>query len=82
MNNADILGEVNYIFRDVLDDNSIELSNESTVDHVEGWDSLNHVQIIVAIEKHFNIRFTSAEIQAFKNVGELCTAIEHRLESP
>jgi len=73
------LHEVNNIFIQVLDDKNIVLQRETTANDIEDWDSLTHVQLIVAIEKHFNIKFTSTEIMKFKNVGEMCDAIVQRL---
>jgi acyl carrier protein len=78
MNTAEILTECNKIFIDQLDNSSIVLKQETTASDVEEWDSLTHIQLIVAIEKHFKIRFTTAEIQGFKNVGEMCVAIEKK----
>ncbi len=70
-----ILKEVNQIFRDVLDDDSIVIGEKTTASSVAEWDSLTHIQLVVAIEKFFKIRFSSLEIQKFKNVGEMCDAI-------
>ncbi|MFN8260257.1 MAG: acyl carrier protein [Chitinophagales bacterium] len=75
MDAAQILKEVNEIFIDVLDNEDIVLSRETSAKDIEEWDSLNHIQLIVAIEKHFKQRFTSSEIQNWKNVGEMCDAI-------
>lgn len=71
-----ILQDVTRVFRKVLDNDSVVLHPETTANDIEDWDSLTHVQLIVALEKHFNIRFTSLEIQKFKNVGDICRAIE------
>lgn len=79
MNQHEIINAVTSIFKDVLDDESIVLENSTTAKDIEEWDSLNHIQLVVAIEKHFNLRFTSQEIQDWKNVGEMCEAIEKRL---
>jgi acyl carrier protein len=76
-----ILKQVNDIFIDVLDDESIKLTPETSAKDVEDWDSLNHIQLIVAIEKHFKLRFKSAEINTWANVGEMCEAIEKRVNS-
>jgi acyl carrier protein len=76
----DILKQVNDIFIDVLDNDKIKLTPETTAKDVEDWDSLNHIQLIVAIEKRFKIRFNSSEINSWKNVGEMCTAIDKRLK--
>ena len=75
MNKDHILEEVQEIFREVLDNDEIVLNNATTADDVEEWDSLTHIQLIVAIEKHFNIRFTSREILSWQNVGQLIDSI-------
>ena len=79
MDTNQILKEVNAIFIDVLDNEEIILSPESSANDIEEWDSLNHIQLVVAIEKHFKQRFTSNEITSWKNVGEMCDAISKRL---
>lgn len=76
---AEILNQVNIIFIDILDEVSIVLTNATMAEDVEEWDSLTHIQLIVAIEKHFKIRFNSAEIRNWKNVGELCNSIKVKL---
>ena len=79
MSSAEILNEVNRIFIDQLENENITLTRTSTADDIEEWDSLTHIQLIVAIEKHFNTRFTSAEIHNFRNVGEMCDALEKKI---
>ncbi len=74
-----ILGEVNAIFVDVLDESNLKVGEGTTANDIEGWDSLTHIEIVVGIEKHFRIRFTTAEIQAFKNVGEMCLTIQGKM---
>ncbi len=69
------LTSLTNIFSEVLDDDNIILSNESTANDVEEWDSLTNIQIIVAIEKYFKIKFTSQEIQSWKSIGELIACI-------
>lgn len=75
----EIIKKVNEIFIDVLDNEDIVLTNSTTAEDIEEWDSLNHIQLVVAIEKSFKQRFTSSEIQSWKNVGEMCLAIHERL---
>lgn len=75
MEKNQILEEVQEIFREVLDNEDIVLQNETTADDIEEWDSLTHIQLIVAIEKHFKIKFTSKEILSWKNVGEMLDCI-------
>ena len=71
----DVLAKVQEIFRDVLDNDEIELSFDTTADDIEEWDSLSHIQLIVAIEKEFKIKFTSKEIMSWDNVGEMLDCI-------
>lgn len=75
MEKSQILDEVQAIFREVLDIEEIVLANETTADDIEEWDSLTHIQLIVAIEKHFKIKFTSKEILSWQNVGEMIDCI-------
>jgi acyl carrier protein len=75
----EILSQVNTIFRDVLENDKLVIKDATTGDDVEEWDSLTHLQLVVAIEKHFNVRFTSSEIINFSNVGEMCDGILTKL---
>jgi len=75
MEKSEILKQVNEIFIDTLDNEDIVLTPETTANDVEDWDSLNHIQLVVAVEKHFKIRFTSQEIQSWNNVGEMLDCI-------
>ncbi|HNW70553.1 MAG TPA: acyl carrier protein [Bacteroidales bacterium] len=63
--------ELNAIFCKVFYDDDIKISRENTADDIEGWDSLSHLNLVVAIEKHFSIKFTNAEIAKWKNIGEM-----------
>ena len=73
-----ILEQLNEILKDELDNDDIKLSNDTKADDVEGWDSLTHIQLVVAIEKKFKLRFISKEIQSWKNVGELVDCITRK----
>lgn len=75
MDKAQALQETNAIFIDLFDDEDIALTYETTASDVEEWDSLTHIQLVVAIEKHFKVRFTSKEIQSWQNVGEMLDCI-------
>ena len=79
MDHQNILVEVNRIFKDVLDSPEISLTVYTTAKDVEEWDSLNHIQIVVAIERHFNIKFTGQEIQQWQNVGDMCASVAKRV---
>lgn len=75
MEKTEILEKVQEIFRDVLDNEDIVLSNDTIADDIDEWDSLSHIQLIVSIEKAFNIKFTSKEILSWNNVGEMIDCI-------
>ena len=75
MEKNDALLTVQEIFRNILDNEDIILSDDTTADDVEEWDSLTHIQLIVAVEKKFKIKFNSKEILSWKNVGEMLDAI-------
>ena len=79
MEKVDILQTVQEVFRDILDNEEINLVEETTANDVDEWDSLTHIQLIVAIEKKFKIKFTSKEILSWKNVGEMVDAICSKL---
>jgi acyl carrier protein len=75
----EILAQLTEIFREIFDDETIILTPETTADDIEQWDSFNHVNLIVATEQRFGIRFQTAEIEVLKNVGELVAAIAAKL---
>ena len=79
MDKKEILVQVQDIFRDTLDEDLIILTSETIASDVEEWDSLTHIQLVVAIEKHFKIKFTSKEILSWKNVGEMIDNINTKL---
>jgi len=75
MDDSEMLARVEAVFHDVLDNPSINLSAATTAADVEDWDSLNHIQLVVAVEKKFGVKFTSAEIQGWNNVGDMLACI-------
>lgn len=70
------------IMRDVFDDPSITIRREMTAADVEGWDSLSHINLIVAIEKDFQLRFNLGEVKSLKNVGEMVDLLTKKLAKP
>jgi acyl carrier protein len=80
MDKNDITEQLNVLFAETLDDNSISLNDATTASDVEGWDSLTHIQLVVSIERKFGIRFTSREIQSWNNVGEMVKCINNKVK--
>ncbi len=78
MSREDIKTKLTEIFRDVFDDEDIEISDTTTADDIEEWDSLEHITLIAAVEKAFKMRFTMKEVSSMKNVGEMMTILEER----
>ena len=78
MTKEEIIKYLNNIFIDVMEDEDIVISGDTTSDDVDDWDSLNHIHLVVSIEKHFKIRFTSHEIESWKNVAEMIVDIQKR----
>ena len=79
MNASDIREELTKLFRDVFDDDSLALRDDMTAKEVEGWDSLTNIDLVVAVEKRFNIKLTTKDVVSLKNVGELLKLIEQRV---
>ena len=75
----ELLERLNEIFCEVFDDDEIKIAPEMTANDVDGWDSLSHVNLIVAIETKFNIRFSQKELLTFKNVGDLLNCIRSKI---
>jgi acyl carrier protein len=74
-----IKARLQNVFRDVFDNEEIELFDEMTAEDVEEWDSLKHVQLVVASEQEFGVTFKTAEIMELKNVGEFISLIHKKL---
>ncbi len=76
----DTLTRLNAIFCEVFDDEDIQITPVMTANDVDGWDSLSHINLIVAIESEFNIRFSQKELLTFKNIGDLLYGIDSKLK--
>lgn len=74
----EIYERLNEVFRDVFDDDSIEVNEDTTADDIEDWDSLNHITLIDAVESEFGVHFTMGEVSGMKNVGEMVQIIKER----
>jgi acyl carrier protein len=72
------LEQLNGILRGVFEDDDIKVERTSTANDVDGWDSLSHVNLIVAVETEFSIKFSTKELLSFKNVGDLVDSIDRK----
>lgn len=81
MTKQEILLALTDIMRDVFDREDIVITNDTTADDIDEWDSLSHIHIIVAAEGRFKIKFMAAETEELKHVGELVDLIEQRIKS-
>lgn len=71
--------KLSEVFCDVFEDDELVITPEMTADEVEDWDSLMHVNLMVAVEKRFGIRFSSSEIARLQNVGQLIALIHKKI---
>ncbi len=78
MTNEEVIAQIEPIFRDVLDQPGLKLTAESNGSNVEDWDSLAHISIVSAVEKQFKTKFTLAELQSLKNVGDMAELIRKK----
>ena len=76
MSREEILKKITDICRDVFEDETLVIDDDTTAADVDGWDSLTHLSLINEIENEFNIKFTLGEITGSKNMGELIDVIE------
>ena len=75
MTPAEITAQLTGVFRQVFDDDTLELHEAMTAKDVPDWDSLNHINLIVAVERSFRVKFTTREISALAKVGDLVALI-------
>lgn len=75
MDREKITERLNGVFRDVFDNEDITVTDATTADDIEEWDSLEHISLIAAVEKAFKMRFTMKEVSGMKNVGEMITIL-------
>ena len=81
MQSAEIYEQLTGIFRDVLNDESLRLTPELTAAEVPQWDSFNHINIVVATETQFGIKFKTAELEQLRNVGQFVDLIDRKLKA-
>lgn len=79
MDNAEIWQRATGVFREILDLDDLVLTPQMTARDVDGWDSLNHILLVVAVEQRFGIKFSTGEIDGLENVGQFIDLIESKL---
>jgi acyl carrier protein len=75
----DLMERLSDVFREVFDDEALEISDATVAADVADWDSLNHVKLVVAIEEAFAVQFSNREIAAWENVGDMRRALDAKL---
>ena len=80
MSREEIFNGVQNIFRDIFDENDLIISDSTNSDEIEDWDSLNHINLVSAIEKEFKIRFALKELMTLKDVGAMVDLMVKKLK--
>jgi len=78
MDQAQVYSKLTTVFREVFDEDDLDLKPETTADEVDGWDSLTHIRLVLAVSKSFGVKFSASEIGALKNVGEFVELIQKK----
>ncbi len=81
MEKEQIYERLNKVFRDVFDDEDIVVTDTTTSDDIEDWDSLEHINLIVEVEHEFGIKFNMNEVTTMKNVGDMVNIIQSRISN-
>jgi acyl carrier protein len=76
MTSEELIQQLKSVFRNALDNPAIEITETTTAKDIKEWDSLNHIHLVLAIEKHFKLKFNSREIQSWKSVGDIIKGIQ------
>jgi acyl carrier protein len=79
MTREEVLNTVQDIFRDVFDDQTLVIENSTNSEDIEDWDSMNHINLVSAIEKEFSIRFALGELQTLNDVGSMIDLMMQKL---
>lgn len=78
MTKEEIYNALDEVFQEVFDDDEIHVNEFTTADDIEDWDSLEHINLVVAVENKFGIKFNMNEVTTMKNVGEMVDIILER----
>ncbi|MFP6906569.1 MAG: acyl carrier protein [Verrucomicrobiota bacterium] len=81
MEYEEMFSRVEGIFRDIFDDEQLAIARETVADDIEDWDSLNHINLVTALESEFAIRFALGELQGLKNVGDMLDLVQQKISA-
>lgn len=79
MTREELFERLDAVFQDVFDDDTITVNDETTADDIEDWDSLEHINLVAAVETEFGIKFSMGQVVTMKNVGEMVDIILQKL---
>lgn len=79
MSREEVFERLNEVFRDVFDDETITVDENTTANDIEDWDSLEHINLMAAVESEFGIKFSMGQVVTMKNVGEMADIILQKL---
>lgn len=79
MSKEEVFVKLNEVFRDVFDDESITVTETTTADDIEEWDSLEHINLLAAVEQEFGMKFNMGQVVSMKNVGEMADIIVNQI---
>lgn len=80
MTRAEAYEQLDRVFQEVFDDETITVNDKTTSEDIEGWDSLEHINLVLAVENEFGIHFNMGEVNKMKNVGEMVDIILRRVK--
>ncbi len=81
MSREEVFEKLNGVFQDVFDDDTITVTDTTTADDIEEWDSLEHINLLAAVEQEFGMKFNMGQIVSMKNVGEMADIIMQQIIS-
>ncbi len=79
MSKEEVFEKLNEVFRDVFDDEDITVTETTTADDIEDWDSLEHINLLAAVEQEFGMKFNMGQVVSMKNVGEMAEIIMSKI---
>ena len=81
MNREEVYEQLTQVFRDVFDNKDITINDNTTADDIDEWDSMEYINLIIAVEEEFSIKFTMGQVNGMKNVGEMVGLIIEKVKA-